>query len=293
MSDAQQPIELRIDFSSMRKPADVGINRAMIFLGLVTNAMAIRPPVSHVLDDKVQYRLVPNEVPVETSDRFCEEFSYWVIGNALRELVESFSAFLVRCRPFTTLMETKRLQPDELRVISARIEMLNVRRQYQQMQEIIGLDVAYGEMFESFRQARNCLAHRRGVVSERDLNGEQYFRLRWCFLGLFLEDQDGTQRQIDNSTIGDGMETGPGGAKVIVRLTWRERQFARGDQIKLSRHDLSEICFGVHLATNHVIEKMHSFARVHGIPDANLDKAAEATSQSGSEAIPENLDRDD
>jgi hypothetical protein len=184
-----QPVHVQINFLQMREPADIGIRRASIFLGLATNAAATVPPLSHVLDDRVQYSFVPNEVPAETAAHFREEFTYWVIGNALRELIDAFSMFLVRCRPALHLMKRKNIDQNELIQVEASIEARNISQQYDEVKAIIGLDPSYLEMFETFRLARNCLAHRRGIVAvKRDVNTDhETFKLRCALWGCFYE----------------------------------------------------------------------------------------------------------
>jgi hypothetical protein len=270
---APAPIPLQINFMTIREPADIGVRRASVFLGLATNAAVLEPPLSHVLDDRVQYRFVPNEVLPATAAHFNEEFTYWVMGNALRELVDAFSTFLIRCRPYLRIMETKQINNNELDELSAAIESKNISQQYEEIQELVHLEPIYAEMFETFRQARNCLAHRRGVVAERDVNtNDGQFRLRWCFMGIFLREPDGTEQLIDNDTIGQGMTAGGDGGLIVGHLTWKERKFPVGTQIRLTRHDLGEICFGVYVATSHVMGKIHEFALAHGIPDASLER---------------------
>lgn len=289
------PLPVRINFRSLRRPADIGVMRASVFLGLATNAVAAGPTLSHVLDDRVEYQFVPTEVPAATAAHFKEEFTYWVTGNALRELVDSFSAFLIKCRPIVRVMEDKKIDKAELDRLAAGIEKKNISEQYEEIRKFIDLDPIYADMFESFRQARNCLAHRRGVVAPRDVNTDNgHFKLRWCFMGTFLRSPDGTEQAIDNASIEDGVVAGGEGGNIVIQLTWKEKKIPIGDQIKLSRHDLGEICFGVHFAASHVITKMHEFALAHGIPDAELQEAAEATAETPPVTPPpENLDRED
>jgi hypothetical protein len=40
---------ITIDLKQLRKPADNGVARASVFLGLASNATNIEPPISHVL----------------------------------------------------------------------------------------------------------------------------------------------------------------------------------------------------------------------------------------------------
>jgi hypothetical protein len=184
-------------------------------------------------------------------------------------------------------METKKLSRDELKQIASVIENKNISAQYQEMRELLDLDQSYAEMFETFRQARNCLAHRRGVVAKRDDNtGEELLKLSWCFIGTHIRLPDGTEQLIDNDALNEGVTVEEGG-QLIARLTWKEKKFAVGSQIKLTRHDLGEVCLGVHLATIHVLQKMVEFARAHGIPDVDLQEAEKATTETPPEASAE------
>ena len=51
MSDTapHAPIPVQINFMSMRQPADIGVRRASVFLGLATNAAAAEPPLSQLM----------------------------------------------------------------------------------------------------------------------------------------------------------------------------------------------------------------------------------------------------
>jgi hypothetical protein len=295
MSDtaAPQPIHVKINFLKIREPADIGIRRSSIFLGLATNAAAAVPPLSHVLDDRVQYRFVPNEVSPETAAHFREEFNCWVIGNALRELIDAFSLFLIGCRPVLHLMETKNFDQEELMKVEASIEARNISQQYDEVKKLLGLDTSYLEMFETFRLARNCLAHRRGIVAaNRDVNTDhETFKLRWCFIGMFLQ-TDGTEQLIDADNIGEGIHVEKGGT-IVARLAWKEKEFAVGSQIRLSRHDLAEICMGVQLAITHVMQKMREFGSAQGIPESDNESARAATEVPQRPSAAEGLERQD
>jgi hypothetical protein len=110
-------------------------------------------------------------------------------------------------------------------------------------------------------------------------------------MGTFLRHQDGTEQMLDFHTLGEGVTTE--GGKIVIRHTWKEKTFPIGSQIKLTRHDLGEICFAFHLAASHVVTKMHEFALAQGIPDANLEETKDATSESPPESAPQNIDRED
>ncbi|MES0122168.1 hypothetical protein NKL05_08550 [Mesorhizobium sp. C420B] len=258
---------VRIDFARLRRPADLGVRRASVFLALGSNAANHIPSLPHQLDDRMSYHLVPSEISDETRRQFNENFEAWIIGNALRDLVDAFTIFLKHCFPIQHMMATHSYIPTDLRALAAEVEMLSISAQYSRLRELIGLDQRYWEMFESFRKARNCLSHRMGLVSRKDVSPENNrLLIRWSFLGVFMRHPDGTEQPIDHEAIEAGhVATGHEGAMIIMRLTWKERSFAVGTNIRLTRHELSEICFAVHMATDHVIAKLNEFSIAQGI----------------------------
>lgn len=280
---------VRLNFDALRRVTDVAVARASVFLGLATNAVSAPQPPSHVLDDKVQYCFVPKEVTSGTLVHFREEFIYWILANALRDLVESFSGFLIHCRRLIFVIDLETIDEAEFARELAEYEKKSIRIQYELLKDIVGLDSTYMEMFETFRKARNCLAHRRGIVSEIDVNtDDSQLRLRWCFMATFLENPDGTEQIVDNDTISLIAPTAVE-RRIVAHLTWKEREYRIGSQIRLSRHDLGEICFGLHFATEHVLAKLRDFALQKGIP---FENAAEGAARAAT-SPPDNLDRED
>ena len=250
------PINVKIDLPKLRAPVDVGLRRAAVFLGLTTNAVAADPPLSHVLNDSVHTKFVPDEVTPETAAQFREEFEYWVVGNVIRDLAESFSIFLTQCWPVIHLIDQKQIKLGEYVEVAAGFERKNLSDQYTIVGEVIDLNLEFAEMFESFRVARNSLAHRRGIVGKNDVNAaDEHFRLVWHFMGMFLQRKNGDELAIEQETIGKGIRTKKGG-KIVIRLTRKEKSFKLGTQIRLSRHDLNQMCQGVHFAAEHVIRQI-------------------------------------
>jgi hypothetical protein len=110
-------------------------------------------------------------------------------------------------------------------------------------------------------------------------------------MGMFLQ-ADGTERLIDANNIGEGIHVENGGL-IVARLAWKEKEFAVGSQIRLTRHDLAEICMGVQLATTHVMQKMREFGLAQGIPESDNETAKAATkAPQGLDGL-KNLDRQD
>jgi hypothetical protein len=87
-------VEYKIDFGKILEVALKGVRRATVFLGLGVNAALDSNFSKYQLTDIAQIQLLPEHVDAKTLSHFKEEFKTWVVGNGLRELVETFSVFL-------------------------------------------------------------------------------------------------------------------------------------------------------------------------------------------------------
>ncbi|MER9776553.1 hypothetical protein [Mesorhizobium sp. M0220] len=268
MSDSEAPrpkMQFKIDFTKLKGIAELGVKRASVFMGLGTNAAMVSPPISHVLADNVQFHFVPSDPSDEMKLHYLEEFERWTIGNCLRDLADNFSMFLTEAFFIYHLLQT--MTYSELEDLGAKraFEKLNVSAQYKRLTPDLCLDPGLGEMFETFRRARNCLSHRMGNVTAEDAP-EGELRIRWCMIGASVVSDDGQSLLMDNDTMGTEQSFVVRNALIKVGMHWKERAFPLGTVIRLSRHDLSEMCMGVTLVTEHVMQKLIEYTRAKGVP---------------------------
>lgn len=258
-------MQLTIDFDKLKAVAEVGVRRASVFMGVGTNAAVVEPPISHVLSDKVQFLFVPPDPSDEVKRHYLEEFESWTIGNCLRDLADSFSMFLTEAFFIHRLLQTMTYSESEGLKAKRKFEKLNVGAQYAQLARNLQLNPDLGEMFETFRLARNCLSHRLGNVTSEDAPGGE-LRIRWCLVGASVVGDDGQSVLMDNATIGTDRSFVAQGEPITLGMHWKERTFPVGNTIRLSRHDLSEMCMGVTLVAEHVVEKLIEHTRAKGVP---------------------------
>ncbi len=268
MSDADAPrpkMHFKIDFTKLKGVAELGVKRASVFMGLGTNAAMVSPPISHILSDNVQFHFVPSDPSDETKRHYLEEFESWTIGNCLRDLADNFSMFLTEAFFIYHVLQTMTYSEHEDLKAKRAFEKLNVSAQYKRLALDLGLDPGLGEMFETFRLARNCLSHRMGSVTAEDAPDGK-LRIRWCMIAASIVSEDGQSVLMDNDTIGTEKSFGAQNASIRLGMHWKERAFPVGAVIRLSRHDLSEMCMGVTLVTEHVVQKLVEYTRAKGVP---------------------------
>ncbi|MBZ9680998.1 MULTISPECIES: hypothetical protein [unclassified Mesorhizobium] len=254
-------ITVNIDFAKLHEIADLGIRRASVFMGIATNVARIDPPVSHVLDDKTQFIVMPSEISEANRRLLIDEFENWNIGNAFREIVETFSLFLLEAYGIIHIVETNSLA--SLERAKRRFSFKGgVSDHLQIVCDMVGVENRFGPMFVAMNQARNCIAHRRGIVGMADiLEPDRPFNLCWRTRGFVLEDGRDVGLALQR---GEEVYVAKEQALVSMEVE-RSKLFSLGQQIRLNRHELSEICFGFMIATQVVGQGLVAYIRAKGI----------------------------
>jgi hypothetical protein len=196
------------------------------------------PPISHALSHSERVILVPDEVSPETSRHFAEEFGAWIVGNGLRELIETLSIFLTRLHTASALI-ARRI---EIVKEEARFEMKSIREQLAAVCELLGVVNSYTSIVESWRKARTCLAHRLGVVAQTDGDeNANVLTVRWRGLQLRAVEPDGKVTVLNLNTAGNPYFEH--GASIEISVLGKSVEFELGQPIRLTGHQLSEICW--------------------------------------------------
>lgn len=111
---------------------------------------------------------MPQVVTVETSQAFVREFESWTVTNGFRDLVETFSVFLVAVFSIAYILERGTVLKGYHDKAIRKFDRGGVEAQLAALTKTLGLDGGFSPMFVSLKSARNCMAHRRGIVSLED-----------------------------------------------------------------------------------------------------------------------------
>jgi hypothetical protein len=254
-------VAVGVNFDQLRHLSNIWIRRASIFMGIGSNAARVEPTISHLLSDRMQYVFATPNPTAEEARHFVEEFEVWVIANGLRELVEGHALFLDHVFGPFQLITRGPIRRGDLETLSARFERDNASEKRAQLFATLGREDQFASMFESLNIARNCLSHRNGLVAAKDLNTDDgEFELRWRFGGIKVRGE-----YVDLNTVGDEGLHVSAGEKVQFGPVDKSRRFPLGSQLRITRRELAEICFGFSMAAESVLDPLMAICREKGI----------------------------
>jgi hypothetical protein len=243
-------------------------------MGIGINASQVDPPISHVLDGGMQFTVIPDSLPVEQCKANAEEFARWVVANGFRELAETFSVFLQDVYSAALVLDQDRIQIGVHQKALARFSREGVSEQLGIAAALLQIDAPFAATFQTMNQARNCMAHRRGLVGAQDAKENGSFALRWRALALTSDDGQDLSLLLAG---GHPVEI-KGGQALSLRMVDRELTFALGEQIVLSRHQLQEFCLSVQIAAEVVLKGLADLAMIKGkMPSRTKPQTASAT----------------
>ncbi|RWC41960.1 MAG: hypothetical protein EOS28_18375 [Mesorhizobium sp.] len=253
-------LKMTINFDQLREIGNLGVRRAAVFMGIGTNAAQLDPPVSHVLDGGMQFKVVPDDLPIGPRKAYAEEFARWVVANGFRELAETFSVFLHEVYSAALVLDREKMNVVEHRKAVAKFSRQGVSEQLTIASTMLEIAAPFAATFETMNQARNCMAHRRGVVGVEDTDSEGSFTLKWRAFALTLGDgRDLTSLLAAGQTVDV-----QGGQTISLGMVDREKSFSFGEQISLTQHELQEFCIAVTVAAECVTAGLAKLAEKKG-----------------------------
>lgn len=167
-----------IDFRKLLNIGDVGVRRAVLFMGLGLNA-AHRDDFNDyqlhklpVLPGQTQIAMdfFPPDLPAERVKDFKGEFATWIVGCGLRELIEHYALMLdqIYINAMILLNARKLLEegfdpPKRIR----QFERSGLPEKFNELEKRLGIKVDGSDCGAQLYEARNALTHDLGRVTER------------------------------------------------------------------------------------------------------------------------------
>ncbi|MES0051726.1 MULTISPECIES: hypothetical protein [unclassified Mesorhizobium] len=253
-------VNVKVNFDALSEVANLGVRRAAVFMGIGVNASQVDPPIPHVLEGGMQFTVIPDNLPIDQRKVNAEEFARWVVAGGFRELAETFSVFLHDVYYAGLVLDREKITVGEHQKALSKFSRQGVSDQLVIASDLLKIDAPFSPTFETMNQARNCMAHRRGIVGAKDVDETESFTLKWRALALTLEDGQDLSLLL---AAGTPVEI-KGGQALSVGMVDREKKFALGDQILLSRHDLQEFCLAVQIAAEVVMKGLADLAQKKG-----------------------------
>lgn len=272
-----EAIEINLD--SIVRPIAVGVQRAALFMGLGLNAVA-REDVTEVALSSVPHPRALDSYPMDFIRRnpsredlaqYKEEFSTWLVGASLRELMEHVALTLDMMHN-AALYALSARDPAKLRSLGGPPESLHrsfverkgVPEKLQALRDRFGISTPHEEALCSLYRARNCLTHGLGIVTQKAADDAGWLKMRWT--GMVIElvgAASGTVWQF-SEMVGVAL---PEASQVRIRFVERAKDVKVGERIRFSHDELAEVCYfvGTPVASS-LSESFVAFMNRLGVP---------------------------
>ena len=198
-------------------------------------------------------------------DKAQEEYSKWVLSNGFRDAIENVSAFLESAHRVLSFWELAGKQKDGTDITGADWNdvIVNAGRKFHVLglphklehikkQHAILFDETLGSHVLSINQARNCLVHRVGIVSDRDLTTDNALEVQWRRMVFVVQNKDGEKELV----MGEVVEKGSG---LAMRHEDKTKSFALGSRIEFTVQEFSDISWCLFLFANELVLKVSDY----------------------------------
>lgn len=175
------------------------------------------------------------------------EFQRWAASAVLRDLIEHFSIFLME-----TYRDIVTNSPERTFLTSPeRFEQRGIEDQLTILSKEFSIDPKWIERLTGYNRARNCFAHRAGVVGVKDVTDGEDLIVRWLNTQTALTDTSPTQMidvggPMGNLVCGQHIH---GSFAATVELLDREKRISIGNLIHFLPDEILEICQTFQLAS--------------------------------------------
>lgn len=226
----------------------------------VTNLVAVGIQSPVVLDeeslaihsDPISFRF-GNAPPWGSTDDARSDYQDWVYGNGLRDVLESVGSFLEEVRQVLALwaLGDRQAAGERLTGASWNTEMEDAAKRFHRLgfpDKVEILRTGFGTQVEGIlnehvlaaNNARNCLVHRRGIVSARDLNRGKALVVSWRRMAVLLQDEDGEHALV----LGKSLEKD---STILMTVEDTTKEFGLGERVIFTAAEFAEICWSMYL----------------------------------------------
>lgn len=241
--------------------------RAAAFLGLGVNVARDPSFKRYQLDNIALFRSIPDDFPDQKIEEIKNCFEEWVITSVLRDLVEAYAVFLDHVHRGCLLMGTSkgRISQQQAESWGPAFERKGLDQKLSLLRERFNISTEREHYFTGIKQARNCLAHRRGIVGIEDVDEKDHIlRLQWWRMEVFARTELGKEISLMPPIPEGGVMLEEGG-DVCVRFSSNVREYKIGEVLRLSPNDISEIIFLSESASSEILNDLLNYAKSIGI----------------------------
>lgn len=250
---------LHVDLGNFEAPMKAALHRAAIFLGYAYHSSEIAPLASIGLKAAIELDVgVPDPIAEIERKAYQAEFTRWSIGQGLIEIDQSYHRFVTSA--LDTISEIDAFLTSGVLPNGRKPNLSNTWKVHEQFYAAVGQKATQhdeeSECLRSLGNARNCLAHDSGLVTERRLTDGPTMPVKWNGRELILITANGERRVLPRDR-GHFVRPDEVGLELRIEEVLRERLYIAGDRVTFSQTDLSEIIFFYQHLAMQVGAEMH------------------------------------
>jgi hypothetical protein len=247
---------VNIDYGRIIENAKTGIRRSAVFMGLGVNAADNPEAQKYQLVEETRMQLLPSEVSSEVIRDWKLEFRSWVVAGGFRELVEHLCLFFDRIYDVSRMIQKTHNLKDK-----KKFERAGLDEKIKLLEAQIGIRYIHGDALASFYPLRNCLIHRLGVVSAKDVSDGGTLDFSYLRMKLVFTAESGSVIDLPDDEAFSSDEDGSIGMKFHIH----KLSFKKGEKIDLSPRTLTEILFFSDLCVRAYAKQAIEFAQANGV----------------------------
>lgn len=253
----------RVDLDDIYQLALKGILRCHYFLAFGVNAARGGEQSNFDFPGAFRFVLINRKPTSEETNHLKDEFEAWVVGSALREMIEVFSVFLVKLH--SVCLKLNRLPSQEVASQSEKFDRLSFSGKLKTLADEFQIDSGFLQELTSIQIYRNCLTHRLGIVGSPDLNHGTKMLITWRCVEVFLKaDETGEETPFPRDMREPFLVEQESSVFLRPNVV-RTREFNLGQLARLEPYEISEISFMFFNAADRLRKSILKFARSNGI----------------------------
>lgn len=252
-----------INLDEIKEIVYLGVRRASVFMGLGINAAYDDSFKKYELTDITSMQFVNSNASDSEIKHFKEEFASWITMNGFRELIETLSIFLDKIFNVCLFISSTNSVIDKPNKLRNKFSQKGIEGKLIFLEDMFNIKILYRDCIFAINKARNCLAHRRGILGIEDCDNRK-FELKWMSTEIFAQKKTGeiTIFELPIPEVGVLLEEGEA---IKVRLIEKKLLFNIEEVIRLTPRNLSEICYFIMILTDKIIKEVICFSEISGV----------------------------
>ncbi len=236
------------------------VSRVAVFLGYAFHSSTIPPLKSIRLGSAVELDIgAPDPIPLIDRKSYQREFVQWSIGQGLTEIDQSYHRYVASA--ISTIQRVIEFRKNHVLPKTVKPILKNTWSTHEEFYDVYGSASsghdAEARHLRSLGNARNCLAHDSGIVTQRRIaDGHDTMQVSWPGRDMFMTDLKGNRRMLprDRGYRGTSKDDG---STISIEDVVRHRSYISGDSIIFSQTDLAEVLFFYQILAMKVGAELH------------------------------------